>query len=97
MRAAQQAVRDAERQFTVRIRIAVPTEGLSSRLDQIIAWLDANSGAGGWTSIASSTRGFVNDALAVYFVHATELLRCHRGGSLIAIGAGLLDNQGLSV
>ena len=48
MRAAQQAARDAERRFPVRVRIAVPPEGLGSRLDQIIAWLDANCGADGW-------------------------------------------------
>ena len=71
MRAAQQAVRDAERRFPVRVRIAVPPEGLGSRLDQIIAWLDANCGADGWTSTPSSTRGVVNDALAVFFLDAT--------------------------
>jgi hypothetical protein len=31
--------------FPVRITIAVPLEGLGSRLDQIIAWLDANCDA----------------------------------------------------
>ena len=71
MRAAQQAVRDAERRFPVRVRIAVPPEGLGSRLDQIIAWLDANCGADGWTSTPSSTRGVVSDALAFYFLDAT--------------------------
>jgi hypothetical protein len=40
-------------------------------LDQIIASLDANRGADGWTSTPSSTRGVVNDALAVYFLDAT--------------------------
>jgi hypothetical protein len=44
---------------------------LGSRLDQIIAWLDANCGDDGWTSTPSSTRGVVNDALAVYFLDAT--------------------------
>jgi hypothetical protein len=71
MRAAQQAARDAERRFPVRVRIAVPAEGLGSQLDQIIAWLDANCGADGWTSTPSSTRGVVTDALAVYFLEAT--------------------------
>jgi hypothetical protein len=82
MRAAQQAARDAERRFPVRVRIAVPPEGLGSRLYQIIAWLDANCGADGWTSTPSSfafgetagsarTRGVVNDALAIYFADAT--------------------------
>jgi len=64
-------VRDAERRFPVRIKIAVPREGLGSRLDHIIAWLDANCGADGWISTPSSTRGVVNDALAVYFADAT--------------------------
>jgi hypothetical protein len=49
MRAAQQAVRDAERRFPVRIRITVPPDGFGSRRDQIVASLDANSGADGWT------------------------------------------------
>ena len=71
VRAAQQAARDAERRFPVRVKIAVPPEGLGSRLDQIIAWLDANCGADGWTSTPSSTRGIVNDALTVYFLDAT--------------------------
>jgi hypothetical protein len=67
MRAAQQAVRDAERRFPVRVRIAVPPEGFGSRLDQIIAWLDANCGSDRWASTPSSTRGVVKDALAIYF------------------------------
>jgi hypothetical protein len=71
MRAAQQSLRDAERRFPVRIRIGVPPEGLGSRLDQIFAWLDANFGADGWASAPSSTRGVVNDALAIYFADVT--------------------------
>lgn len=51
--------------------IAIPPEGFGSRLDQIIAWLDANCGADGWTSTPSSTRGVVNDSPAVYFLDAT--------------------------
>lgn len=70
MRAAQQAVRDAERRFPVRIRIAIPPDGFGSRLDQIFAWLDANCGFDRWTSTPSSTRGVVNDGLAIYFVDA---------------------------
>jgi hypothetical protein len=57
--------------FLSGVRIAVPPEGLGSRLDQIIAWLDANCGADGWTSTPSSTRGVVSDALAFYFLDAT--------------------------
>src|SRR3984893_1954723 len=36
-----------------------------------VAWLDANCGADGWTSTPSSTRGVVNDALAICFADAT--------------------------
>ena len=71
MKVARQTVRDAERRFPVRIKIAVPPEGLGSRLDQMNAWLDANCGANGWTSTPSSTLGVVNDALAICFADAT--------------------------
>jgi hypothetical protein len=71
MRAAQQAILDAERRFPVRIRIAVPPDGLGSRLNHIIAWLDANCGADDWILTPSSTRGVVNDALAIYFLDVT--------------------------
>jgi hypothetical protein len=71
MRAAQQAARDAERRFPVRVRIGIPPEGLGNRLDQMNAWLDANCGADGWTSTPSSTRGVVNDAVAICFADVT--------------------------
>ena len=71
MRAAPQAARDAERRFPVRIRIGIPPEGLGNRLDQMNAWLDANCGADGWTSTPSSTRGVVNDAVAICFANVT--------------------------
>ena len=68
MRATQQALRDAEGRFPVRIRIGIPPEGLGNRFDQMDAWLDATDG---WTSIPSSTRGLVIDALAICFADAT--------------------------
>jgi hypothetical protein len=68
---AQQAVRDTERRFPMRIRIVIPPLGLDNRLDQMKAWLDANCGADGWTSTPSSTLGVVNDALAICFADAT--------------------------
>jgi hypothetical protein len=43
---------------------------LGSRLDQIIAWLDANCGADAWTITPSGIRSVVNDALAIYFLEA---------------------------
>jgi len=45
MKAAQQAAREPEHRFPVRIRIGIPAEGLGNQLDQIVAWLDANCGA----------------------------------------------------
>src|SRR3954454_20485125 len=67
MRAQPQAAREAERRFPVRIRIGIPPEGLGGRHDKMIEWLDANCGSDGWMSMPSSTRGVVNDALAIYF------------------------------
>ena len=61
----------AERRFPVRIRIAVPPEGLGRRHSQITAWLDENCGADGWAMTPSGTRGVLNDALSLYFAEAT--------------------------
>ena len=41
---------------------------VGNRFDQMDAWLDATDG---WTSIPSSTRGVVIDALAICFADAT--------------------------
>jgi hypothetical protein len=65
MRAAQQAARDAERRFPVRIRIAVPDRGLGERLDRLQEWLDQNAGADGWAMTPSGVRGVLNDAISV--------------------------------
>jgi hypothetical protein len=46
----------AERLFPVHIRIALPPEGLGSRLDNMIVWLDANCGSDGWISMPSRAR-----------------------------------------
>ena len=62
---------DAERRFPARIKIAVPSEGLGRQLDDMMAWLDANCGAGNWAAAPAGTRGVVNDALAIYFLDAT--------------------------
>ncbi len=50
----------------MRIRIAVPPQGLVARLDDIKAWLDDNCGADAWAITPSGLRGVVNDAIAVY-------------------------------
>jgi hypothetical protein len=71
MRGTQQAAREAERRFAVRIRIAVPAAGFGERLDQMQGWLDQNTGADGWALTPSGIRGVVNDAVAIYFADVT--------------------------
>jgi hypothetical protein len=71
MKSSQQATRDAERRFPVRIKIGIPPGGLGRRLDQMNVWLDANCGADGWAITPSGSRGVVNDALAICFADAT--------------------------
>jgi hypothetical protein len=61
----------AERHFPVRIRIAVPPNGLGQRYSQITAWLDENCGADAWAMTPSGMRGVLNDALSIYFADAT--------------------------
>jgi hypothetical protein len=68
MSATKQTAHEAERQFAVRTRIAVPPERLGSQLDQMIAWLDANCGAGSSSMTPSGTCGVVNDALTINFL-----------------------------
>ena len=80
MRLAQQAARQAEPRFAVRIRNAVPPDGLGSQLDQMTAWFDANCGADSWSMTPSGTCGVVNDSLSIYFLDPGLL----RGPSSIA-------------
>src|SRR5438105_13803019 len=61
----------AERRFPVRIRIAVPPDGLGQRYARVTAWLDENCGADGWAMTPSGTRGVLNDAASIYFADAT--------------------------
>ena len=60
---------------SVASEIGIPPEGLGNRLDQIVAWLDHNSGADAWavtpacfvfgeTPRSASTRGIVNHAIS---------------------------------
>ncbi|MGE5268553.1 MAG: hypothetical protein ACM3JG_02650, partial [Thiohalocapsa sp.] len=60
----------AERRFPVRLRIAVPPQGLGARLDAIKAWLDDNCGADCWAMTPSGRRGVVNDAVAIHLADA---------------------------
>ena len=57
----------AERRFPVRIRIAVPPEGLGKQHARMTARLDENCGAEGWAMTPSGTRGVLNDAVSIYF------------------------------
>ncbi len=63
-------ITEAERRFPVRIRIAVPPEGLGVQLDHMKWWLDENCGAANWAMTPSGIRGVVNDALAIYCLDA---------------------------
>jgi hypothetical protein len=70
IRAAVRAQRAAERRYPVRVRIAVPPEGLGRQLEVMHAWLDETCGAEGWATAPAGTTGVVNDALALYFEDA---------------------------
>ena len=63
----RQTQRDAERQFPVRVRIAVPQDGFGRQLAVMHAWLDEVCGDAGWTSAPAGLAGIVNDAVAFYF------------------------------
>lgn len=66
-RASRQIQREAEGQFPVRVRIAVPPAGLGRQLDLMHAWLDETCGGTGWSSAPAGMAGVVNDAIAFYF------------------------------
>jgi hypothetical protein len=61
----------AERRFPVRVRVGVPPAGFGQRHSQVIAWLDENCGANGWSMTPSGMRGVLNDAVSIYFADAT--------------------------
>ena len=63
----RKAQREAERQFPVRVRIAVPHGGFGRQLAVMHAWLDEVCGETGWTSAPAGFAGVVNDAVAFYF------------------------------
>ena len=77
---------EAERRFPLRIRLAVPPQGLGVRLDAMKAWLDENCGGDGWAMTPSGLRGIVNDAITIYFRDAALagafVARWCRGGAV---------------
>jgi hypothetical protein len=69
-RASVQARQQAERRFPVRVRIAVPPEGLGRQIEVMHAWLDETCGADGWATAPAGLVGILNDAIAFYFDNA---------------------------
>ena len=67
---AERSRREAERQFPVRIRIAVPPDGFGRQFAVMHAWLDETCGPDGWTSAPAGLGGVRNDAVAFYFEDA---------------------------
>lgn len=65
--AAERRRREIERQFPVRVRIAVPPEGFGRQLTLMHDWLDGTCGADGWASAPAGFGGIRNDAVAFYF------------------------------
>lgn len=63
-------LREAERGFPVRVRIAVPPQGFGRQLAIMHAWLDETCGVAGWTSAPAGLTGVLNDAVAFYFEDA---------------------------
>src|SRR5436309_16085161 len=63
----RELITGAERRFPVRIRIAVPPEGLGRQHARMTAWLNENCGADGWALTPSGMRGVLNDAVSIYF------------------------------
>jgi hypothetical protein len=67
----EQLRREADRQFPVRVRIAVPPSGFGRQRVVIEAWLDELCGPAGWASAPAGLVGVVNDAVAFYFDDTT--------------------------
>ena len=66
-RASIQARQQTERRFPVRVRIAVPPEGLGRQIEIMHAWLDETCGTEGWGMAPAGLVGVLNDAIAFYF------------------------------
>jgi hypothetical protein len=66
-RASVRAQGEAERRYPVRVRIAVPPDGLGRQLALMHAWLDETCGPEGWATAPAGLAGVSNDAIAFYF------------------------------
>ena len=69
-RASMQARQRAEKRFPVRVRIAVPPDGLGRQLELMHGWLDQTCSAEGWAMAPAGFAGILNDAIAFYFDNA---------------------------
>jgi hypothetical protein len=58
---------EPERRYPVRVRIAVPPEGLGRQLALMHSWLDEICGTEGWATAPAGFAGVTNDAIAFYF------------------------------
>ena len=61
------ARQQAERRFPVRVRIAVPPDGLGRQIEVMHAWLDETCGVDGWATAPAGLVGILNYAIAFYF------------------------------
>lgn len=59
--------------FPIRVKLAVPDDGLGKRLDEMYAWLRANLPPDFWAVHSARTIG--GSAMAVYFVGIEEAAR----------------------
>ena len=66
-RASMQARLQAERRFPIRVRIAVPPQGLGRQIEIMHGWLDQTCGTDGWAIAPAGFVGIINDAIAFYF------------------------------
>jgi len=66
-RASMQGRRQAERRFPVRVRLAVPSQGLGRQIEIMHGWLDQTCGVDGWAMAPAGFVGVINDAIAFYF------------------------------
>jgi hypothetical protein len=66
-RASMQAWRETERRYPVRVRVAVPPDGLGRQIEIMHTWLDQTCGTEGWATAAAGLAGIRYDAIAFYF------------------------------
>jgi hypothetical protein len=63
--AASSSIGKSAPSLRVRIRIAVPPQGLGRQIAEMQAWLDAVCGADSWAISPAGLNGVINDALAI--------------------------------